>query len=144
MSILRDAGLSALAEKFDPAEDTLDKIASELIVSAFASGKLFSLLGAVLEEDGVEWSSVGAEANGNFFASIKNKEDKNALRGSIVGILLGFLLSGVLALTTSPKSSAHVALKSSEAGENPKRSEDQRDLILENGTTSFVSSPEAM
>lgn len=141
MSLLKEAGLSKLAEKFDVTKDTMDEVAHELIIGAFASGKLFFLLGATMEEEGKEWSILQAQLNGHFFAKLKNKADKDALRGGIVGILLGFLISGVLASTTSQKSSAHVALTPSVIGSDP-LFEVQSDGTTENGTTSSEPLPE--
>lgn len=136
MSLLRDAGLSSLAETFDPTKDTMDRIANELIIGAFASGKLFFLLGATIEEIGVEWTIDTAKANGEFFSKLRKKEDKDALRGSIVGVLLSFLISGVLASVTSPKSSVDVALVPSETDASLVSSEDLPDMTSESGTTS--------
>lgn len=102
MTLLKAAGLVKLADGFDLSKD-LDDVAQNIIIEAFASGKLFDLLGAVMEEVGKPWTIKDAKANAEFFADLSKPEDKAALHGSIVGILLGFFVSGALSGKTSPK-----------------------------------------
>lgn len=103
MSLLKSAGLIKMAEGFDPLTDDLDGVAQEIIVQAFSSGQLFSLLGAVLEEVGIPWSQARAVDNAEFFADLRDPKDKETLHGSIVGVLMGFFVSGALSSRRSPK-----------------------------------------
>jgi hypothetical protein len=143
MKILRDAGLAQMTDGFDPVKDDLSEAAQDLIVRAFSSGKLFMLLAATLEEEGHEWTMADAERNGLFFSRLKKLPDKEALRGSIVGILTGFLISGVLSSRISGRSSLDVALTPAQLNDVAKSftsSEAPADATSENGTTSSVSS----
>lgn len=143
MKILRDAGLAQLTDNFDPIKDDLSEAAQNLIVRAFASGKLFTLLAATLEEEGHEWTMRDAEVNGTFFSRLKKAADKEALRGSIVGILTGFLISGVLSSRISQRSSLGVALSPVLPNDvQPVSSEDLRNGILESGTRLSESLPD--
>jgi hypothetical protein len=104
MSLVTDSGLEDIATKFKAGNFDIDVVAQQIIIQAFTRGKLFELLGAVMEEEGVDWTIERAKANAEFFASLRASEDKVALRGSIVAVILGFFVSGLLAsrtLTTS-------------------------------------------
>lgn len=145
MKILRDAGLAQMTEGFDPVKDDLSEAAQNLIVRAFASGKLFTLLAATLEEEGHEWTMADAERNGVFFSRLKKLSDKEALRGSIVGILTGFLISGVLSSRISGRSSLDVALTPAQLNDVARSftsSEAPADATSESGTPSSVNSPD--
>lgn len=105
MQVLEEAGLSDLASTFDITKDDIGDIQSRVIIKAFSSGKLFDLLAASLEEEGVKWTVHRAKENAKFFANIRKTEDKKNLRGSIVGVVLGFFVSGLLSSKTFQKSS---------------------------------------
>lgn len=105
MQLLHESGLRQIAEKFNIVKDDLSDVSQEVIIAAFKSGKLFQLLGAVMVEDGKEWTLESAKANADFFAKLSSREDKSALKGSIVSVILGFFVSGLLALGTSEMSS---------------------------------------
>jgi hypothetical protein len=142
MKTLRDAGLVKLAETFDPLTENLGEAAQDLIVRAFGSGQLFRLLAATLEEDGTEWSLTACEANAVFFSKLRKKDDKDALHGSIVGVLTGFFVSGVLSSMTSRKSSPASAPDIPPVDDAPSPpSVASPDTTSENGTSSSASSP---
>lgn len=126
--LVHDAGLQVLAEKFQKENKDIADVAQEVVLTAFRSGKLFRLLGAVLTEEGKEWGKESAEQNARFFSKLTDQKDKEALRGSIVAVILGFFVSGLLASTTSKTSSVrleHVVVdqeQSSPKSEEPSNS----------------------
>lgn len=107
MSLLRDAGLVQMAANFNPVTDVVTEVVQEIIIKAFAAGQLFQILGAtMIAEDQTEgWSIEGSKANAEFFENLEEDEDKKKLHGSIVGVLMGFFVSGALASAISQKSS---------------------------------------
>jgi hypothetical protein len=105
-SMLKDAGLIKMAEGFNPAKDEISDVAMEIIATAFASGKLFDLLGGTMEEVGVPWSIPEAKKNAQFFSQLRKASDKKKLHGAIVGILMGFFISGAVSSKTSLKYSS--------------------------------------
>lgn len=107
MQILHEAGLRELAEKFDVLKDDLGAVAENVIIAAYKSGKLFELLGAVMIEEGQPWTTESAKTNSEFFANLTSSEDKQALKGSIVAVILGFFVSGLFVSRTSQISLKH-------------------------------------
>jgi hypothetical protein len=101
MSLVTEAGLEDIAAKFKEGNFDIDEVAQKIIITAFTRGKLFELLGAVMEEEGTDWTIERAKANAEFFANLRSTEDKLALRGSIVAVILGFFVSGLLASRNS-------------------------------------------
>lgn len=93
MRQLRDSGLLTVARRFDPLHDDLTDLTTTVIVDAFSSGKLFTLLAAVLVEDGVKWSLDVAAANAAFFQNLSEPIDKAALREILPWALLNFFLN---------------------------------------------------
>jgi hypothetical protein len=106
MQLLEETGLQSLAQNFDITKDDVGAISSKVIITAYASGKLFLLLAAVMEEVGTVWSKEQAVANGEFFSKLKRSEDKEALKGSIVSVILSFFVSGLLSSNNSQRLSA--------------------------------------
>lgn len=104
MATTKAAGVEAATAGFAVGDD-LSKLAESIIVTAFQSGSLFLLLAALLDEDDVEWTEATAHATAQFFADLSDEDDKRALHSSIVGVLMGFFVSGVGSLATSPTSS---------------------------------------
>lgn len=142
MTLLKAAGLVKLADGFDLATNDLDEVAQQIIIEAFASGKLFDLLGAVMEEVDVPWTVAGAKANAEFFADLSATDDKKALHGSIVGILLGFFVSGALSGKTSPKFSMEPRQQGDDrALRDGVLSEAHLNATTGSGTTSSGTSP---
>lgn len=138
MQLLQESGLRQMAEKFNVVSDDLSNVSQEVIIAAFRSGKLFQLLGAVMVEDGKEWTLESAKANADFFAKLTSREDKNAMRASIVSVILGFFVSGLLALGTSETSS--VRLEPVDV-QQPEKSPSEASTISETGELSSGSSP---
>jgi hypothetical protein len=100
-SLLKDAGLVKMAAGFDLAKDEISDVAVDIITNAFASGKLFDVIAASMEEIGTPWSIPEAKKNAQFFAQLRKAEEKKKLHGAIVGIILGFFVSGAVSSTTS-------------------------------------------
>lgn len=104
----QDADIASILQAFDPATMELTEIAEAIIMKAYASGKLFDLLGAVTEEDNSKWSIADAKERAEFFAELTAAEDKDKLKKAMAAIILGFFVSGLLSSRTS-KSSLTVA-----------------------------------
>jgi hypothetical protein len=100
-SLLKDAGLVKMAAGFNLAESEISDVAIDIITSAFASGKLFDLIAGAMEEIGTPWSIPEAKKNAQFFAQLRKGEEKKKLHGAIVGIILGFFVSGAASSKTS-------------------------------------------
>jgi len=124
MQLVSEAGLTELAKSFENDSDkNLEQVATRLVLQAFRSGKLFELLAAVLQGPGpTPWSIEQAQVNAKTFANLTDPKDKAALQGSLVGVILGFFVSGVVSLKISPRSSESLVGVSSDAG-SPGRSE---------------------
>lgn len=105
MQLLEETGLQKLAQDFNVLEQDISEISSKVIIQAFASGKLFHLLAGTLEEVGVPWTVKNAQVNGEFFSKLTDPKDKDALKGSLVAVILSFFVSGLLSSKTSPISS---------------------------------------
>lgn len=118
LKVLEESGLQDLARQYDPIHTDISKLSTKVIVTAFGSGKLFELLGAVLEEEGVPWSIKTAEENAHFFSQLRDPQDKSALKSSMVAVILGFFVSGLLSSKTS-KMSSLVNLEMQPAGSEP-------------------------
>lgn len=123
MQLVSEAGLTDLAASFEKDSDKdLETLATRLVLQAFRSGKLFELLAAVIQGPGpTPWSIEQAQVNAKVFATLTAPEDKKALQGSLVGVILGFFVSGVVSLKTSQKYSD--SPKGPDA-ESPDRSEE--------------------
>lgn len=105
MGILAASGLQKLAAEFDIAKDDIGDVSQQVIITAFSHGRLFELVAASVEEVGKGWSIEQAKANADFFSKLKDTKDKLALRGSIVAVILGFFVSGLLSSKSSQFSS---------------------------------------
>lgn len=103
MQLLSDAGLLEYARNFNPIEGKLDKVAEDIVIAAFRSGKIFEILAATLVEENHVWSRNQIIVNGQFFSQLTKRKDKDALRGALVGVLFGFFVSGVASSVTSLK-----------------------------------------
>lgn len=130
MQILHEAGLRELAEKYDVLKDDLGSVAESVIVAAYKSGKLFDLLGAVMIENGQKWTLKSAKTNSEFFAELTAPEDKQALKGSIVAVILGFFVSGLFVSRTS-----QISLKHRSPAVPGESSESEVSLTSETGAT---------
>lgn len=104
--LINEAGLEDLAERFKlTGASELDQICQHIILAAFASRKLFPLLGAAFEEVGVRWTMESAMANAEFFAELTSAQDKAELNKSVAGVIIGFFVSGLLSSQTFLRSS---------------------------------------
>lgn len=110
------AGLDKIVEGLKPDGD-LEEFSRELILKTYRSGKMFEILaGIMVEEDLVGgWSPEEAEVTAEFFRTLTDPEDKRALQGVLVGVILGFFVNADGSLQISPKSSGEGDLPASEA-----------------------------
>lgn len=102
---MRAAGISDLAAKFDPKKQGLESFAEELLLAAFESGQLFEILAGTLVEEGVPWSRATAKANAEFFLTLKDKADKEAIYDRMAQVILDFLVVAAAWSNSSRKSS---------------------------------------
>lgn len=140
-SLLKDAGMIKMAEGFNLASDEVSDVAMEIITRAFASGKLFEIIAASVEEIGTPWSISESKKNAQFFSQLRNGEEKKKLHGAIVGIILGFFVSGAVSTTTSLSYSGDAPEQpdqgsSSKSLSHPGPSGSEAQLITETGTSS--------
>jgi hypothetical protein len=140
MSVIREAGLDKLGAEIDFTTAEMSDIASRIIIKAFASGKLFDLLGAILCERGKEWSMDLARDQGLFFSRLKKPEDKKALHGAIVMVILGFFVSGLMSSKTSQVSLTPA--QEYDAGQMQPKTEEQE--TSDSGDQSSESSPDSI
>lgn len=83
-------------ERMELTKDSdLAEVSMDIILSAYRSGKLFELLAGMVKEEGVPWTPEGAIENARFFATLTDQKDKDAIRNSLVGALLGFFVNAV-------------------------------------------------
>jgi hypothetical protein len=137
MQLVKEAGLDEMAKEFAVDNGEISNVAQDVIVTAFVHGKLFELLGAVMEEGGKKWNIRAAKENAEFFAELNSTEDKMALKGAIVAVILGFFVSGLLASASSKPSS--VPLDSSPAApRNATGPTAASGILLEDTTTSAI------
>lgn len=142
-SLLRHAGLLKVASGFNAAADDLSEFAMDVIATAFEHGKLFDILGGIMQEDGVPWSIESAKANALFFSELTEDEDKRQLHGAIVGAIMGFFVSGALSMTNSQSSTVLSVAEpptdlgsSNEPQSHPGQVLSEETKITESGTTS--------
>lgn len=132
MQLIADAGLERMSPAVMAHGYELDTLSEQVILAAFASGKLFPLLGAVLEEVGVPWTLLGAKENAEFFANLRDPQDKAALNASIAAVILGFFMSGLLSSGTSRRSST--------SSPGPR----QNDTANDDASRNFLGVPETL
>lgn len=106
MDRVATAGLDKMVDGLKPDAD-LEEFSRDLLLKAYRSGKLFEILaGVMIEEDSpLGWMVEEAEANAEFFRNLSDPDDKVALQGVLVGVILGFFVNADGSLTTSPKPS---------------------------------------
>ena len=105
MGILLESGLQKLAAEFDISKDDISDVSQKVIVTAFNHGRLFELVAASVEEVGKPWTIESAKANATFFSKLTDPKDKASLKTSIVAVILGFFVSGLLSSKNSKFSS---------------------------------------
>lgn len=99
--MLKEAGLVKMAAGFDMGKDEVSDVAMDIITTAFKSGKLFEILGAMMIEENVPWTIESAQKNAHFFSQIRSTAEKQKLHGVIVGVILAFFVSGAISSQTS-------------------------------------------
>lgn len=104
--LIRDAGINdvTMREGEAPAD-----FVTRLIDAVYDSGKLIEIVGALMAPaslDLKEWTPAVAEDVTAFLAQLTSKEDKEAFRGMVASILLGFFQSGLVSFWTSATSSS--------------------------------------
>jgi hypothetical protein len=125
MDHIRASGLEEMPDIADSKE--LDKVAEGLVLSAYRSGRLFHIVAGIMEEVGVPWTTVEAEQNARFFASLRDPKDKASIRGTLVGVILGFFID--------EEGSSKISLKSFDApaadtlDESPESTEESEILV---------------
>lgn len=136
MTQVRDAGLLTVAQRFDPLHDDLNDTTAQIIIDAYASGKLFTLLAGVLIEEGTEWRKETTETAARFFASLTKEEDKAALRVTLPFVLLNFFLNADASWRTFLKYSSIGANRPFATGSAPS----EASATMANGTLSSAPS----
>lgn len=107
--ILQESGLAEL-RNFNPLTDDFTEASRQLIVRAFATGKLFTLIGALyLDSPDEEFTLAAAEERTQFLRKLKRQVDKDALKGTIVALILSFFVSGAWFARVSEKYSFSAA-----------------------------------
>lgn len=134
---LSAANLDNLIEHFDELKNNLTSMGRQVILQAYKSGALFRVLGGVLMERGVKWSPEVAEANAEFFEELTDPDDKEAIRGQMIQVVLHFFVSEAGLRAISQKSSRDNA-----NAPLPLDANSGEPVISESGTTSSENSPE--
>lgn len=89
------------------ANELPDKTKAEnMLTSIMLAGETFSVLAGCLTEEGRAWTRDEARRNAATFAAITDLGEKLAMRGALVGFVVGFFGLGARSSATSPKSSA--------------------------------------
>jgi hypothetical protein len=82
---------------------SLHREAKKLVIESYRTGNMFKLLGAMFTEKGTnpdEWTEAVADANGEAFKMIRDKETKLAIERNMVLILLSFFTTGLSSTET--------------------------------------------
>lgn len=97
---LRDAGAAgALLNAADHPEAQAEQLLTRIMVSGRAS----QVLAGCLTEVGKTWNYAEATRNAERFAAVTNPQEKAAMRGAIVGFVLGFFQYARASARTFPK-----------------------------------------
>ena len=102
IDLVSESGVQKLAIAKD---EKLEKIAEEVILTAYRSGNLFRLLAGMVVEEGKKWTVKSAEDNAIFFSELTDPDDKRGLQDALVGVLLSFFVNAEGFSKTSAKSS---------------------------------------
>jgi hypothetical protein len=104
---LRQAGaIETLSDLDGVTRTSARQRAEDLLTKILLSGRKHFIIAGCSTEEGKVWTRKEADANAARFAQLTSPEDKNAMRDSIVALVVGFFLSGGLSLETSQKSSS--------------------------------------
>lgn len=107
--ILAHLRRSGALEALGDAEIPAIKRGEEMLTRVMLSGETFAVLSGILTEKGKQWSRAEAERNAAAFAALTDADSKQAMRGSLVGFVIGFLGLGAKSPKTSRKSSGRNA-----------------------------------
>lgn len=102
-----ESGLDTIGPdlQLDPDSKDLTPVVKKMLVQAYKSGALFRLMGALLVEEGEEWSPELAEAQADLFRKTRDPLAKAALQPALVGAIMAFFESSSSSVPNSPISS---------------------------------------
>lgn len=101
-----DLADSIEVEKLNKAsKKDLEATAQRILMKAYKSRKLFLLVAGLCIEEGKKWSEENAREWAQVFESAEMPEDKEALQGAMVAVLLSFFATGEGFSSLSPMSS---------------------------------------
>jgi hypothetical protein len=89
--------------------ETPQMLAERITKTLWSSGAVFEILGCVLTKAGsgpLDWNPEAMRASADFFRKLNSKEDKAALKGTLVELVIGFFQQGLLSIRTFPTSSS--------------------------------------
>ena len=123
----------------DPKTMNITSATKRLIVHAYKSGVLFDLLGALVTENGQEWTPERAKEIGRLFKQTRDEEAKRQLHPALVAAISAFFVSASSSETTSPISSDidGVSVRPNES--RRKLTETQADQVFRSGNTALLS-----
>lgn len=128
---------------FNPDKDDLEEVVKQMIVTAYRSGEIFRLIGAMVTEEGTEWSVEQAEASADLFRKTRDPEAKRLLQPALVGAIIAFFESAAPSDPTSLTSFIPIEESPSEDARPRSRqfSDGQADALFRMGTTKSPLSP---
>jgi len=120
----------------------LEIVAKQMLLTAYRSGALFKLLGALVVEDGQEWSVDLAERQAELFRKTRDQESKKQLQPAMIGAVLAFFESGGGSGMTSPISSDLVAVTANSPPDDstPLLTPEQAEAVFRTGSMKSLSS----
>lgn len=122
LSLMDKAGLARI--NIDSISDPAD-VGRTILVTAFNKGVLFDLLAATMQEEGKTWSPEGAKEISVAFSQASAQDEKQAIQDSLVGVLLGFFITGGLSSLTSRTSSSPPSLEREGQSEPAERNSEE-------------------
>jgi hypothetical protein len=104
MQAILNPKIDAIRAGDEVAEHVWREISERILMRAFTGRAHLDILSGILVERGQEWTRAQADANREFFAKVKGPDIKK-LHGILIQCVVGFFLSGLVSLRTSPSSS---------------------------------------
>ncbi len=158
MALMGETGAEGALGRYGDAP--LEQWVTGLLTTLYRSGNVFAMLGAMLVEDGVDWTPARAHANAELFRRVTDPGAKRAIQASIVAIVLGFFVNGatsrgislkslvaeVAASTGDPslRGGTERATATSTASANGGRAAREAPSTLDTGTDWFASLPDTI
>jgi hypothetical protein len=149
MEQVTEAGLVQLGGlKLDDSQN-LPHMAQQMLLQAYKSGALFRLIGALMVEEGTEWSPEQAAINAEFFRKVRDPDSKRHLQTAMVGAVVAFFenagssdLTSLISLE-SPSGRPTVENGAPKQPRPPKLTEEQAGALFRSGImpTSSAKSP---